>query len=363
MSQQQSRLVWFRLVDRATRNEVGIDAVPLCSDSVVVQFRDAVKAKYADSLLKGIAPIDLLVYSKLAYEEKQEPLKPTLSIDDSFGSQNNMLVLLFPTSPSTSSPRVHAESPQLLTRTKRYYTDGLDLSDGKYLEREALLEEVIEKLKGASFVIISSPPATGKTALLELLNYRYRLNADYYRCLQSQNSNLELINQIYANFEKRKSERTASNPYYVFLDDAQNFYDDSAFWEKLMKVPVSQVAQLRFVICATHLLSTKKTTSPIEFRSFPRIEHDKLRVSDDDAFKLIDLCDFCGFSLKNYPHAKYAIVKQAAGVVGAIVLSVYKISEKFRYHFPPGNLKFLIIFFQCNLALKLEDCLEPILRR
>jgi hypothetical protein len=238
---------------------------------------------------------------------------------------------------------------QLLNRTKRYYTDGIDLSDGKYLDRDALLEEIIEKLKGASFVIISSPPATGKTALLELLNYKYKLNADYYRCLQSQNSNLELINQIYANFEKRKSEGTAPDPYYIFLDDAQNFYDDSAFWEQLIKVPVSRVIQFRFVICATHLLSTKKTTSPIEFSSFPRLEQDKLRISDNDAYKLIDLRDFCGFSLKTYSYVKYTIVKQAAGVIGAIVLSVYKISEKFR-HFVPQESEILEYFLSVQFS-------------
>ena len=48
------------------------DAVSLPKDSFVFQFRDAVKEKNADGLLKGISPAQLTVYgNKAAFNESQ----------------------------------------------------------------------------------------------------------------------------------------------------------------------------------------------------------------------------------------------------------------------------------------------------
>ncbi len=60
-----NRLVWFLLVDGEGQAFRGTTAssVDIPSDYVIDQFRDAVKEKYADSHLKGIAPSDLIVYA------------------------------------------------------------------------------------------------------------------------------------------------------------------------------------------------------------------------------------------------------------------------------------------------------------
>ncbi len=57
--------VWFVLVDGQGESFKGTtaDIVKLSSDSIIAEFRDAVKLKYADSHLKGIAPSDLRVYT------------------------------------------------------------------------------------------------------------------------------------------------------------------------------------------------------------------------------------------------------------------------------------------------------------
>eukprot|EP00475_Leptophrys_vorax_P039690 TRINITY_DN7206_c0_g1_i3.p1 TRINITY_DN7206_c0_g1~~TRINITY_DN7206_c0_g1_i3.p1 ORF type:complete len:506 (+),score=137.89 TRINITY_DN7206_c0_g1_i3:616-2133(+) len=222
----------------------------------------------------------------------------------------------------------------ILPKPKQYHTDGLDIADGKYLGREALLKKVMEKLQDSQFVVISSPPASGKTSLFELLNCKYKLRAHYVRCVKTEKSNLELIHQLFETFDILRAEGRAPDPFYVFLDDAQKIYDDSEFWEQLIIASkISTAKNFKFVISATHLLSIR-SESPADLQLFPRIIRDDLLISDEDASALIDMCDFCGFSLKLYPFSKYAIVKEAAGLIGAVIISVYKISDKFRHSSP-----------------------------
>ncbi len=58
-----------------------VDAVKLSPNANVIEFRDAVKIKYADSHLKGVAPSNLLVYKNQKALEEKIPLNPTLSLD------------------------------------------------------------------------------------------------------------------------------------------------------------------------------------------------------------------------------------------------------------------------------------------
>ncbi len=59
-------MLWFQLVDSAGQPHQAATAtsVSLPQGCTVDQFRDAVKAKFADSLLSGIASSDLLVYGR-----------------------------------------------------------------------------------------------------------------------------------------------------------------------------------------------------------------------------------------------------------------------------------------------------------
>jgi hypothetical protein len=101
-----SRLVWFQLLDSATGlpyKGTSADAVNLHHGSVAVQFRDAVKAKYADSHLSGIAPSDLRVYKNMAAfnhsrnldEEYGKPLKSSHVLDNLGESEEEALIVTF----------------------------------------------------------------------------------------------------------------------------------------------------------------------------------------------------------------------------------------------------------------------------
>ena len=69
----KSSIVWFHLYgsDGMPYNGVSADKVSLPENPGVSDFRDAVKAKNADSLLKGISPANLIVYeNKAAFDMK-----------------------------------------------------------------------------------------------------------------------------------------------------------------------------------------------------------------------------------------------------------------------------------------------------
>jgi hypothetical protein len=97
-------LIWFVLVDSSngmSYKGTTASSVSLSRDSVVDQFRDAVKEKYADSHLKGVAPSDLLVYkNKAAFEQKnadkgkEEPLEEDSLLTGLGTSKKDSLVVV-----------------------------------------------------------------------------------------------------------------------------------------------------------------------------------------------------------------------------------------------------------------------------
>ena len=110
-----NRLVWFLLVDGEGHPFRGTTAssVFVPSEYVIDQFRDAVKEKYKDSHLKGIAPSDLVVYAnKAAFDRKDDPLQPQADIGD-YGTKESQLYVVVP---ATKEDRTPNETDSLLGR-------------------------------------------------------------------------------------------------------------------------------------------------------------------------------------------------------------------------------------------------------
>jgi hypothetical protein len=100
---------YFQLTDSDGNPFKGtcMDAVELPSNTKVFKFRKAVKAEYADSHLKGIAPSDLLVYkNRTAFENrnadqgKATPLEVDLSINNLGETEEEALIVVVPKSHS-----------------------------------------------------------------------------------------------------------------------------------------------------------------------------------------------------------------------------------------------------------------------
>jgi hypothetical protein len=101
-----SRLFWFQLVDSAGQpyQEVVVASVSISSTSVVDQFRDAVKHKFADSHLRGVPPTALQVYrNKIAFdnrnslaEAKQDPMDTEAILTDFGESKKDAIYVVVP---------------------------------------------------------------------------------------------------------------------------------------------------------------------------------------------------------------------------------------------------------------------------
>ncbi|KAF0692793.1 hypothetical protein As57867_016103, partial [Aphanomyces stellatus] len=149
------RLVWFLLVDGQGKayNETTASSVDIPSSYVIDQFRKEVKAEYADSHLKGIAPSDLQVYANKATFDEKTILKSSAPLANlGLNEEDSLLVVVPEQITSTSTPFYASQAPT---------TYGIDPRDGDFRPRvgnncKALLSfmesEMIQK-----DAIISSP--------------------------------------------------------------------------------------------------------------------------------------------------------------------------------------------------------------
>jgi len=138
-----SPLVWFQLVDSTTGlsyKGTSADYVSLSPDSVIAQFREAVKKKDKEdgdaAILTPFKSSQLLVYkNKAAFdkrnpavdEEKEEPLDPTESLG-LLGSKKDMLVVAVPSQNESGSysKRPLASDEEIsnqLSKRQRYITN------------------------------------------------------------------------------------------------------------------------------------------------------------------------------------------------------------------------------------------------
>ncbi|KAF0716009.1 Aste57867_3077 [Aphanomyces stellatus] len=94
------RLVWFLLVDGQGKayNGTTASSVDIPSSYVIDQFRKDVKAEYADSHLKGIAPSDLQVYAnKAAFDaENPVPLRSSAVLTGLGSDEDDALMVVVP---------------------------------------------------------------------------------------------------------------------------------------------------------------------------------------------------------------------------------------------------------------------------
>jgi len=89
---------WYQLVTENGTPMGSITKVKLDTTADVDDFRDAVKTKNADGLLKGISPAELTVYLNMVdYENRANSLTPGTILSGNIGQdENNALVVVVP---------------------------------------------------------------------------------------------------------------------------------------------------------------------------------------------------------------------------------------------------------------------------
>lgn len=193
------------------------------------------------------------------------------------------------------------------------------------------------------FLLISSPPATGKTSLLQLLystgwfEYEYlrcRKDFDPYEMLDPVGLDLKSI-KFHANYDELV----------VILDDAQNIYHHPEFWAVLIKEASCRCPNFRFIISVTHNLNII-SESPVALQSLrSRIDRSSLLLTDAEKEELFDLLDSDSESLKPFPTVRQVISNESGGVIGAFVLSVLKVFVVFNEFKSPDETQLLLYYF------------------
>ena len=153
---------------------------------------------------------------------------------------------------------------------KTLQQDDINLSTGLYVDRQGFVEAILEELNTKQHVVISSPPARGKTSVLSLLARKLKdENERVFRCLPKRGSEAMLsvieswgIPTIDAT-KLKKVERC-----WIMVDDAQRGYAYDEFWEFLVK-DVAVNPNIKVIIAATHDFST--LGSPASLRLLPHV--------------------------------------------------------------------------------------------
>jgi predicted AAA+ superfamily ATPase len=56
---------------------------------------------------------------------------------------------------------------QLTRKRKTLQQDGINIEAGLFVDRSVLVEEIFQAVEEGQHVVLSSPPATGKSSLLD----------------------------------------------------------------------------------------------------------------------------------------------------------------------------------------------------
>jgi hypothetical protein len=231
--------------------------------------------------------------------------------------------------------------------------DGLNLGDA-YLPREGLVATLHRTLitEDKTFVHIGSPPATGKTSLLQLL--KKSLRADGVLCVKANPKRGIPVSMVLKkatgldtiNFDVDPTvlHLHPNETCVVFMDDAQNGYGESEhqFWADLVKEDVPGEGWLppnvKFVISATYSISTPD--SPVLFSDMDKIVYPDMLLTRQEVENLFDIyCaemehrdkDF-GALLRDRA-LRAAIAKSCNGHVGAITIALDRLAD----HAHAGN--------------------------
>jgi len=170
-------------------------------------------------------------------------------------------------------------------------SDGISLR-GKHLRRRDVVQEIIQTARARQHVILGSPPAMGKTSLIQLLEQQ--LKSEGASVIRMQGIHLGVQNMLETLREEGiradiKALQKLRNTWLV-VDDAQNVYASEyfPFWQFLVKTIAGANVdeQVFVVIAATYNLSTPD--SPVQFKDLAHIHTD---ISSHEAREL-----FCMFA-------------------------------------------------------------------
>ncbi|KAI9100008.1 hypothetical protein DFS34DRAFT_616767, partial [Phlyctochytrium arcticum] len=145
----------------------------------------------------------------------------------------------------------------------------------------------------------------------------------------------------------------------VWLDDAQQTYDQPSLWAALVKDLMPAVDCTRFVISATHLLDGQQE-SPIALRSFVRLKWDDFQILPEEALRLLRARVPYGLP-ENWRSdvLEQVMIRECNGLVAALRLSIDALTLRFSKNTharPPLESELLQYYFSQSIVDKMQRC-------
>ena len=196
-----------------------------------------------------------------------------------------------------------------------------------YIDNRTILVQRVKHMifdEFAAVVLLTSPAATGKTSLVQLLRREKAKDCLFipikFIASDAPSAFQQLADQSGLEFkgnEWRKPSKWGTNKRVVItIDDAQRQYQDVGFWDQLLKPTTYTPTKVHIVIVGTYLFSTKIPNHP----AFSVIQH-KLGTEDF----MLSYTESVAF-LKHvlpYPLSTYSILldliaQDCGGAIGAL---------------------------------------------
>ena len=220
---------------------------------------------------------------------------------------------------SSGPPIVDDPKLSLAEDPRTSFLDGISIKL-PHLARDELVNKIWSTAQANRFVLMCSPPATGKTSLLQLILKRFPEQCRYvsFFCDTSSMPATQLI-------QKHLDGDTEVT---VLIDDAQERYSETDFWAKLIKVPeeIEPSPKTRFIISATYKLDSA-INSPIFFSDLYRISREHLLVAEEESKAVLQWCFPRSWQ---YPELVDKIVLETCGHIGAAMAAAVCIRAHFR---------------------------------
>jgi hypothetical protein len=211
------------------------------------------------------------------------------------------------------------------------------ITHGSYIPRNKIIEEVKRGLISKGMMIISSPRASGKSSLLQIVRSVKPIEGARYLYVKF-SKDKEAFQQLqtktglsYHHREERwclEVEDPEIDKIVLIIDDAQFQYENSDFWETLFKsCSTFPVKNFYFIIAATYLLTGGD--SPIECNNvnIPRLRFGDLKVTETESSEIIDSREMgLHKPMNGFMLLKKLIKNECDGHIGALRMTIDRLN-------------------------------------
>ena len=190
---------------------------------------------------------------------------------------------------------------------------------------------MLETVRSPSrFLVISAPPASGKTSLLKLFTNTFASlggSIIYISFLDAKFSARELLkSRAGIDLDTRSASVDEATPLVVMIDDAQDKYDDESFWRLLIKDGVDWIPRNVTFFFASSYFFSGGPQSPAEFSTITRLVREDLMLDQEEFSELINI--YLHQKLR-HESAVEVIRKECNGHIGAVKVIVNAVNRHF----------------------------------